>query len=405
MKRLLFLAPLVLLAACSTVNQNVSQVCTEVTDKGVVSGSFTPAASTKVLDPNAVEVSPDQLVVTDNNFTAAANDVLVSNCNDGLLRKVTGVSTQFVRGNGVSAQAIRKVYIQTTDAALEDAITSGDASLDFQTLQIGDASLVQSVPGVEAEAITGKIALKNVTLNPAPGVTVTLNGSVTQSIDPTFRLQFANKKVSVFQAGITGTLSSELSAKVTTTGKAAGATSVEKELAKYSLKRAFLVGAVPVIVVIEPRLIAGANAGADKAITVSAGVAPSLTVNLGAKYDGATGKWSSLSSQPAFKASLNPSYSYSAPGGGGGQIYAKLVLDVKFYGVAGPSLEAKPFANLSINAGTPTQASVSGGLAGTGALKAGFKVLGKGLDTEYALPPVSNSQNFTCTTGGCNANP
>lgn len=405
MKQLLFLAPLVLLASCSTDNQNVTQVCTAVTDRGVVSGSFTPATNTKVLDPDTVEVAPSQLVVTDNTFTANAGDTLVSNCNDGLLRKVTGVSTQFVRGNGPSAQAIRKVYIQTTDAALEDAVASGEATLDFQTLQIGDASLVQSVPGVEAEAITGKIALKNVTFSPAPGMTVTLNGSVTQSIDPTFRLQFADKKISQFQAGISGTLSSELKASITATGKATLTAAQEQELARYSLKRAFLVGAVPVIVVIEPKLIAGAGAGADKAITVNAGVAPSLSVNLGAKYDGATGKWSSLSSSPTFKASLNPSYSYSAPGGGQGQVYAKLVLDVKFYGVAGPSLEAKPFANLTINAGNPTLASVTGGLSGTGALKAGFKVLGKGMDTEYALPAVENKQNFTCSTSGCTANP
>lgn len=405
MKRLVLLGLPALLAACSTTNgTGSSQVCTPVTDQGLVSGSFTPASSTQVLDPTTLEVDPNQLVVTDNTFTANTGDTLVSNCNDGLLRKVTGISTQFVRGSGVSAQAIRKVYVQTTSAALEDAIASGDASLDFQTLQIGDASLVQSVPGVHAEAITGKIALKNVTFSPAPGVTVTLNGSVTQSIDPTFRLQFSGQKVSLFQTGISGTLSSQLSATITTTGKASLAVAQEQQLASYSLKRAFLVGAVPVIVIIEPKLIAGASAGADKPITINAGVAPKLSVNLGVKYNGSTGTWSSLSTNPAFQASLNPSFSATTPGGGQGQVYAKLVLDVKFYGIAGPSLEAKPFANLTINASTPTQATIAGGLAGTGALKAGFNILGKGMDTEYALPSYSTSQNFTCTSSSCTQN-
>jgi len=400
MNRPLLSVLLVLLTACTTASQTI-QACTAVTDQGTATGSFTPAANARVLDPNMVEVAPNQIVVTDNTFTASAGDTLISNCNDGLLRKVTTVSTQFVPGSGVSAQAIRKVYIQTTAASLEDAVTSGDANLDFGTLQIGDASLTQSVPGVSAEAITGKINLKNVTFSPAPGITVTLNGSVTQSIDPTFRLQFAGSKVSLFETGIAGTLASQLTATITTTGKATLAVAKEQQLASYSLKRAFLVGAVPVIVIIEPKLIAGASAGADKPITVNAGIAPSLSVNLGVKYDGSTspGKWSSLSSNPAFQASLNPSFSASTPGGGQGQVYAKLVLDVKFYGVLGPSLEAKPFANLNISASTPNQATLAGGLSGTGALKAGFTVLGKGLSTEYSLPSYTTSQAYTCSSG------
>lgn len=361
------------------------------------------------LSPNGVVIPADQVDAADASSLTVqtekdlqAGQVVISDEGDGLVRRITSVQTQSI--TQVGTQVVRKVYLNTEDASLEEAIASGNADLDFGTLQIGEASLVQSVPGVQAEAITGKITLKNVTFTPVQGVTITLNGSVTQSLDPTFRLQFANNKVRLFEAGIAGTLSSELKASVTTTGKATLSMATEQTLASYSLKRAFLVGAVPVVVVIEPRLVAGAGAGADKAITVNAGVAPSLSVNLGARYDGSTGQWSSLSNQPAFKASLNPSFSYSAPGGGQGQVYAKLVLDVKFYGVVGPSLEAKPFANLSISANTPTQASLAGGLSGTGALKAGFKVLGKGLDTQYALPTVSSSQTFTCSSSGCSAN-
>lgn len=108
--RVFVLFPLALLslAACTPPGPS-TQVCNPVTELGNVSGSLTPVNALKVLDPDKTEVAPGQVVVTDSSFNASAGDVLVSNCNDGLLRKVKSVSSQSVASGGVSSQAVRKV--------------------------------------------------------------------------------------------------------------------------------------------------------------------------------------------------------------------------------------------------------------------------------------------------------
>jgi hypothetical protein len=159
-----------------------------------------------------------------------------------------------------------------------------------------------------------------------------------------------------------------------------------------------------VVVVMEPRLVGGAKAGSDKAITLNAGIAPTLVFNAGVRYT-STG-WSNLySGKPTFTAKLNPTFTYTVPGGGQGEVYAKLVIDVKFYGLVGPSLEIKPFTNLSISAATPTTANVIGGLNAGSKVVAGFKILGKGMQNEYPLASTESTEKYTCTTSGCTAAP
>lgn len=359
------------------------------------------------LDPNAVVIPADQVdsaTATDMNVQTEkelkTGQVVISDEGDGLVRRITGVTTTSV--SQVGAQIVRKVYLKTEDAALEDAIASGDTSLDWGPLQVSQSSVVQSLPGVSVEALTGKITLANTTFTLPGGVgTMTLNGTIEQTLNPTFNLKFANRKVSLFEAGMAGSFKATLQATMKTSQKVPSGTSLEKPIVQFApLRRAFLVGAVPVVVVVTPTVLGGVTAGTDSPITVNAGIAPTLAVNLGVRYDGA--KWSALGNNPAFSASLNPTFSYTVPGGGQGQVYARMVLDVKFYGLAGPSLEAKPFVSLNLN---PSDVALKGGLSASGKVEAGFKVLGKGMETAYAFPKTLDAtQSYTCSGSKCTAN-
>lgn len=372
--------------------------------------SCAPAEPQVTLAPNVVVLpeadvssATSSRMVVDTEKTISAGQIIVSDEGDGVLRKISTVKE--VSPSQVGSQIVRKTYeLTTTDASLEDAIVEATATLDPPELKLDDESVVQRLAGVEVQAVSGKITLKNVTFIVAPGVTVNLNGSIQQSIDPKFMLKFVGGKVSLFEAGVSGSLGASLQAKITTTGRATFAAGVEQQIVRFApIRSTFAVGAIPVVVILEPRVVAGASAGADKAITLNAGIAPTLNFNTGVRYS-PTGGWGNLySGSPTFSAKLNPTFNYEVPGGGQGEVYAKVVIDVKFYGIVGPSLEVKPLAKLAINAATPNQANVTGGLNAASKVVAGFKVMGKGMENEYPLKSVESLERYTCTTTSCTA--
>lgn len=400
---ILFPLAMLLLAGCTPPGPS-TQVCTPVTELGSVTGSLTPVSALKVLDPDKTEVAPSQVVVTDSAFNASAGDVLVSNCNDGLLRKVKSVSSQSVASGGVSSQAVRKVYIQTEEATLEDAIASGDVSLETD-LTIGEANMVQALDGVSVQDFTGRINLTNVKFDipGVPGGSITLNGFIEQTLKPSFNLKISSGSVEVFRASLSGTLKSSITATIQANASYSPF-SLNKELASWNIKRAFLVGSVPVVVVLQPKLIAGVSSNAGGKVTVQVGIAPTFTTNLQLDYDRSrttNGGWSNTFSA---NFALNPTFNYSVPVQGAGNAFAGLAMDIKFYGVAGPSLEAKPFINLTLN-GNNGSAALKTGINGKSKVEAGFKVLGKGLETSYDGPSIEQARTFSCqATSDCTAN-
>ncbi len=400
---ILFPLAMLLLAGCTPPGPS-TQVCTPVTELGSVTGSLTPVSALKVLDPDKTEVAPSQVVVTDSAFNASAGDVLVSNCNDGLLRKVKSVSSQSVASGGVSSQAVRKVYIQTEEATLEDAIASGDVSLETD-LTIGEANMVQALDGVSVQDFTGRINLTNVKFDipGVPGGSITLNGFIEQTLKPSFNLKISSGSVEVFRASMSGTLKSSITATIQANASYSPF-SLNKELASWNIKRAFLVGSVPVVVVLQPKLIAGVSSNASGKVTVQVGIAPTFTTNLQLDYDRSrttNGGWNNTFSA---NFALNPTFNYSVPVQGAGNAFAGLAMDIKFYGVAGPSLEAKPFINLTLN-GNNGSAALKTGINGKSKVEAGFKVLGKGLETSYDGPSIEQARTFSCQAPNkCTAN-
>jgi hypothetical protein len=346
--------------------------------------------------------SPTQLEVSVPGL--AAGDVVVSDFkdadDDGILRRVTSVTPASVP-NGIGPQAITKVYVKTEAASLEDVFDTGEANIPFGGLDFGQVS-TQTAQGVQVEAVTGDITLKNVTLPLPNGVgTATFNGSIKQSLEPTFKLTFNAGKVDQFEIGLSGTLAATLNAKISTTAKYTNL-DLEKGIASTSIRRLFIIGGVPVIVVIDPRVVIGMTGGSDAKVTVEAGIAPTLSGAFKLAYNSkaaSTKRWTSSWTPPKFN--LNPSFSYTVPTGATGTAFAKLVMDVKFYGLFGPSLETKPF--LGLNLKSDGTANTEAGLAASGTLKAGLNILGKSM--EIATDPLTQkaSQSYTCSasSGKC----
>jgi hypothetical protein len=359
----------------------------------------TTDASTRVVDAADISsVETNRLQVAETGGAFKAGELVVSECNEGLIRKISGIQPA-VSGQQLSPLGIKKVYIQTEDATLEDVISAGDATINFGDTNLDNGVTTMALPGIKVQAVTGKLGFTNVKVPLPGGSSVTMNGFVQQSLDPQFNMTFSKGSLEKLRISIKGNLTAKLEGILETGGKLSGQVPIEKAVYESSITRAFLVGAVPVVVVIQPKLLVGAMVGADEKMKVTAGIAPTVTMNFDLSYDRnrAGSKWA-FASNP-LNLALNPTFSVTTPQKGDGKAYSKLVLGVKFYGIAGPELEVKPYldTDLLLN----KTAKFRTGISAAGSVKAGFKVLGKGL--ELGSDPLSSvaANNYNCTITAC----
>lgn len=355
--------------------------------------TLVPLTTLKVLDPTLIdEVNATQLVVNDGTYEAG--QLLLSNCNDGLLRKIKGVSES---SQGVGSQGIKKIFIQTEATSLEEAIQQGEASFKFGDLPLEPETTIQAMSGVQA--LGGKVTFKNVTWTPQPGVTVTLNGFLSQTLEPEFNFKIEGNSLKEFLAKLQGTLTSNLQASIVASkGVSLAPANSERVLATFVIRRAFLLGSVPVVVVIEPRVIAGVEANLGGGLNVAAGIAPTLTLAAGVQYKNS--KWGLVWQPPAF--TLNPTFTYSAPAGSDARIYSRIDFGLKFYGLGGPKIATEPYLSLALEA-APAKGTLRAGLSSTMGVQAGFTVLGKALELAYDGPAQDVGKEFNCTTSACSA--
>jgi hypothetical protein len=360
-----------------------------------VTSTINFSTTPKALDPNKVETLGNDIYVNDptNSLTINKGDVIASNCNEGLLRRVTNASAQTSSVPGRAGPlAIRKVYLQTEDIALENIVSDGDASIDYGNLPITNANTTSTGPGVRVQDLTATLTIKDFRVPVSVG-SLTFNGSVQSTLNPVFKLQFAGGKVKTFEASLNG----NLNLNIVGTLQATAGVGVGKEATiwKGSYTRAFLLGAVPMVVVIEPQLIAGANVNLNGTASLTAGIKPTFNAGFGVKYDGATGKWASVGTKPTF--ALNPSFEYSAKTTGNASAYVRFAIGVKFYGAAGPTIEARPNLNLELFPNQTQGAKLTAGVTGSVGVTAGFKVLGAGLAVAYSDTIFDPKTIFDCT--------
>ncbi|RDI95115.1 hypothetical protein DV704_08560 [Meiothermus sp. QL-1] len=334
-------------------------------------------------------VTPTEMrVQTDKELFSG--QVVISDEGEGLVRRITEAT---LTGGQVGGQAVRKFYLRTEEASLEEAVASGEVTLQTD-LTIGEANMARALEGVSVQEFTGRINLTNVRFEipNVPEGRVVLNGFIEQTLKPSFQLKFSQGSLETFRAGVVGNLKAQITASIEANASYSPF-SASRELAAWNLKRVFLVGNVPVVVVLQPRLVAGVSSQAGGKVGVSVGIAPTFATNLQLDYSRLRPletRW-----QNTFNASfaLNPSFNYATPVEGRGSAFAGVVLDVKFYGVAGPSLEARPFISLSLNG---SSANLKSGILGKSQVEAGFRVLGRGLETRYEGPSLEEARTFSC---------
>ena len=381
-------------AACTTTNpEPASSVVTPTAIQ-------TDNAKLAVLLPTDIDAVEANRVLADPT-NIQTGDVIVANCNEGLLRKVTNVTTQTGPSTGVRPQAIRKVYIETAPTSLEEVITAGEADVNFGAMAFDQADLSSSPDGVRVQEVTGVLTIKNARFA-LKAADFTLNGTVKSTLDPKFNLVFADGSLKRFEAGLGGSLAVDLKAAATL--KVGLSEVAERELWKGEFKRAFLVGAVPVVVVITPRLLIGATIGGTASGNITVGINPTFNnMAYSIKYnrEAVGSKWTSAGTALTF--TLNPSFSYGGSTNVNATTYVRFVMDIKFYGVAGPRLAATPLVSLDLNpTGTVPRAKLTAGVSATGSLAAGFKILGVGMDVEFGtLTLLEKKLTLNCDTSSC----
>ena len=379
--------------ACTTTNpEPASSVVTPTAIQ-------TDATKLAVLLPTDIDgVEPNRVLADPTNIQAG--DVIVANCNEGLLRKVTSVTTQTGPSTGVRPQAIRKVYIDTAPTSLEEIITAGEADVNFGEMAFDQADLSSSPEGVRVQEVTGVLTIKNARFA-LKAADFTLNGTVKSTLDPKFNIVFADGSVKRFEVGLGGKLAVDLKAAMSL--KAGAEERVTRELWKGEFKRAFLIGAVPVIVVVTPRLLIGASIGGSASGNVTVGVQPTFDMAYSVKYNReATGsKWTSGGTAPTF--TLNPTFAYNGNTNVNAGAFVSFEMDIKFYGVAGPRLTATPLISLNLNPTTSTpRATLTAGVESRGSLAAGFRILGVGMDVAFPeLLLLNEKKTLNCTDKAC----
>ena len=373
------------------------QACTTpaADSSGTVTENLTFSTTPKKLNPDDVQVLGNDVYVDDakNLLNINKGDVIASSCNEGLLRRVVSASPQTVNVPGrVTPQAIRKVYIQTEDVALEDIVSDGDATLTYGDLPITNANTVDVGSGVRVQDLNAALTIKDFRVPVSVG-NLTFNGSVTSTLNPVFKLAFAGGKVKNFEASLTGNLNLNILGKL----EATAGVGVGKEalIWRGSYTRAFLLGAVTMVVVIEPQLYAGANVNLQGSASMTAGIKPSFGAGFGVKYNGTTKAWTSIGSSKTFD--LNPSFEYSTKAAGTASAYVRFVIGIKFYGAAGPTIEAKPSLDLTLFDTAAKGANLTAGVTGSVGVQAGFKVLGAGLAVTYSDTIFDPKTIFNCT--------
>ncbi len=128
---------------------------------------------------------------------------------------------------------------------------------------------------------------------------------------------------------------------------------------------------------------------------MTAGIKPSFGAGFGVKYDGVTKEWTSVGSNPTFN--LNPTFEYSTKAGGTASAYVRFAIGIKFYGAAGPTIEARPSLDLTLFDTAAKGARLTAGVTGSVGVQAGFKVLGAGLAVTYSDTIFDPKTIFNCT--------
>jgi hypothetical protein len=371
--------------------------------------TLTPGGKVKVVAPADIgEVQADRILADPTGL--AVGDTIASNCNEGIIRKITSI-TQSGAG-GVRPQGIAKVYIETTPATLESAVQKGTADVDFGSLDFGSAEItpahlapgVSLGQGVRPQAVTLNFLDRQFNVGAA---TIKLSGNLENNLNPKFSLQFANNAIERFEVGMSGSLKLNLKGSFVAS---ASALNIDKSLSllkkPIEYTRTFALGAIPVVVVVTLEPVIGYKLGVQGKVNANAEISPTLTMDYGIKYvRTANPKWSATNKAPTITAPS--SFTYGVQVDGTGELFVKLLVGVKVYGVAGPNLENKAYTAFNFNPAASNPLAVMRiGAFSKGTLGFNLNVLGIGVTANLPdLTLLDTSKAFNCSTSACQVQP
>jgi hypothetical protein len=376
--------------------------------------TITIAPAFKAIDPTSIDEVADNRLLTDPTGLKVG-DTIASNCNTGIIRKISKITN--AGASGARPQDISKVYIETTPASLETAITKGTVDLDFGNINFSEAELTPAMlePGVSIQRGVGaRPQAVTLTINErifnfgSGGATAQLkvSGNLENNLNPTFNLKFSNGSVERFEVGLAGTFKMTLNGGFSATGTVGkGETLVPLLKKPLEYTRTFAIGAIPVVVVVTLEPVIGYAMNVQGTVSATASISPTLDMKFGTKYvRGANPLWTPTNTPPTF--ALNPSFTYGAKINGTAEVFAKLLVGIKIYGVAGPNIESKAFMGINFNpASSNPLATLQVGTKAVGTLAFDLNVLGAGVNVNLGQTTLlaPSPKVFNCTDKACAA--
>jgi hypothetical protein len=285
---------------------------------------------------NFISMSDDKSVFTFNKAINAGNlfepdDVFVTAKGEGVLRKVISVTSD---GDNIS--------VLTNQATMEDVFDN--ANLDFNigisqnksvnnTMKLKGTKINYIAKGVKAGSGGFTYDFSNTVIYQEGALTFSIkDGTIIFNPDYYFDIDFENRKLTKLEFK---TENSNLSIDCNFLLNASGAVNLinhSDTLVDYDKTYLTFVGWVPVVVVINTKLVAKLDVNTSADFNIEKGFTNTYTLSLGAKYENEV--WSG-------NYEMNPSFTVKPLTMGGiVNLNQKFIItpevSIKFYGVAGP---------------------------------------------------------------------
>lgn len=336
----------------------------------VVSGLMLTSCDDSVTDPGLDESEdPEEVIVTDDAVVVESENTLLDRVlGDTLVFQLSDASPEFQPGNvvvGEEGEGFLRRVIQvdvdgneavliTESASLVDVIEQGTLteSFDLEAAQTAglEWSIVETAPGVEADALVLGIELEDVELPSNDLVDVKLtNGGARFSPDIDFSLGIRRGRLTDLLVAASGTF--ELSMDLVLDASEEVSTKDSMTLATFQAQPiTFFIGFVPVVIVPTLEFVAGYEVGFNQKAKIMSGVQSQSVITAGAAYG--NGQWSPVLDRSNTLEARPFDWELSVSAGAKG--YVQPNLSFRVYGVAGPFINSSGFLRAETEVAPPS---------------------------------------------------
>lgn len=337
----------------------------------IVGGLTLISCDDLIIDPGPDDEDPDEVIVTDDAVVVEAETTPLDRVlGDTLVFQLSDSSPEFRSGDVVVGEEgegfLRRVVqvdvdgneavLITESASLVDVIEQGtlEESFDLEAAQKGalEWSVIETAPGVEADALVLAIELDDVELPSNELVDVKLtNGGAQFSPDIDFDLGIRRGELTDLLVAASGTF--ELSMDLVLDASDEVSTKDSISLATFQAQPiTFFIGFVPVVIVPTLEFVAGYEVGLNQKAKITSGVASENVVTAGARYE--SGEWSPVLDRSNSLEARPFDWELSVSAGAKGYVQPNLSFQV--YGVAGPFINSSGFLRAETEVAPPAWA-------------------------------------------------